>query len=119
MTKRHKTIIKVVSMSVNIFAHTTQWVQYSGVSVCGMKVNDPTVMSRKLDGWLNTTHIINVAELDQREATLGNVAQKGKHEKIQGSYEKDQGTWIDDDRSRALCAEYGVEQLLLPLLNAW
>ena len=86
-----------------------------------MKVNDPTVMSRKLDGWVNTTHIINVARLDQRKGTkmLEKLAQKGKHEKIQGSYEKDQGTWIDDDRSRALCAEYGVEQLLLPLLNAW
>ena len=50
---------------------------------------------------------------------LENVAQKGKHEKIQGSYAKTQGTWIDNDRGQATCAEFGVEQLLLLLLNAW
>lgn len=85
-----------------------------------MKVNGVVVMSRKRDRWLNATQILKVAGLDKSEITkvLEKVVPKGRHEKIQGGYGEYQGTWIDNNRGRALCVEYGVEQLLLPLMNA-
>ena len=85
-----------------------------------MKVNGVAVMCRKRDGWLNATQILKVAGLGVvgRTGVLEQVAQEGRHEEIYGGYEEYQDTWIDNDRGRALCAQYNVEQMLPSLLNA-
>lgn len=84
-----------------------------------MEVNGVAVMRRRHDDWLNATQILKVAGVDKGKRTK--VLEKeiliGEHEKVQGGYGKYQGTWINYHRGREFCRQYGVEQLLLPLLE--
>ena len=50
-------------------------------------------MRRRVDDWINATHILKVAGLDKPSRTriLEREVQKGLHEKIQGGYGKYQG----------------------------
>jgi regulatory protein SWI6 len=84
-----------------------------------MEVNGVAVMRRRTDSWLNATQILKVAGVDKGKRTK--VLEKeiliGEHEKIQGGYGKYQGTWINYQRGREFCRQFGVEQLLLPLLE--
>jgi regulatory protein SWI6 len=84
-----------------------------------MEVNGVAVMRRRHDGWLNATQILKVAGVDKGKRTK--VLEKeiliGEHEKVQGGYGKYQGTWINYHRGREFCRQYGVEQLLIPLLE--
>ncbi|KAG5440557.1 hypothetical protein PCK2_000382, partial [Pneumocystis canis] len=41
----------------------------------------------------------------------------GEHEKVQGGYGKYQGTWIPFERGVEFCRQYGVEQMLWPILS--
>jgi ankyrin repeat protein len=41
----------------------------------------------------------------------------GEHEKVQGGYGKYQGTWVSYQRGREFCRQYGVEDVLRPLLD--
>ena len=77
------------------------------------------VMRRRHDGWLNATQILKVAGVDKGKRTkvLEKEILTGEHEKVQGGYGKYQGTWINYHRGREFCRQYGVEQLLLPLLE--
>ncbi|KIX04094.1 uncharacterized protein Z518_07647 [Rhinocladiella mackenziei CBS 650.93] len=91
---------------------------YSNVSVFEMEVNGVAVMRRRTDSWLNATQILKVAGVDKGKRTK--VLEKeitGEHEKVQGGYGKYQGTWVNYQRGREFCRQYGVEQLLLPLLE--
>ena len=92
---------------------------YSSVSVFEMEVNGVTVMRRRADSWLNATQILKVAGVDKtmRTKILENEVHTGEHEKVQGGYGKYQGTWINRQRGREFCRRYGVERLLLPLLE--
>ena len=92
---------------------------YSNVSVFEMEVNGVAVMRRRADSWLNATQILKVAGVDKGKRTkvLEKEVQTGEHEKVQGGYGKYQGTWINYQRGREFCRQYGVEQLLLPLLE--
>ena len=92
---------------------------YSNVSVFEMEVNGVAVMRRRADGWLNATQILKVAGVDKGKRTkvLEKEILTGQHEKVQGGYGKYQGTWISYQRGREFCRQYGVEQLLLPLLE--
>lgn len=92
---------------------------YSNVSVFEMEVNGVAVMRRRADGWLNATQILKVAGVDKGKRTkvLEKEILTGQHEKVQGGYGKYQGTWISYHRGREFCRQYGVEQLLLPLLE--
>ena len=92
---------------------------YSNVSVFEMEVNGVAVMRRRHDGWLNATQILKVAGVDKGKRTkvLEKEILVGEHEKVQGGYGKYQGTWINYHRGREFCRQYGVEQLLLPLLE--
>jgi hypothetical protein len=88
---------------------------YSNVSVFEMEVNGVAVMRRRTDSWLNATQILKVAGVDKGKRTK--VLEKeitGEHEKVQGGYGKYQGTWVNYQRGREFCRQYGVEQLLLP-----
>ncbi|KAH8700047.1 start control protein cdc10 [Phaeosphaeriaceae sp. PMI808] len=92
---------------------------YSGVSVYEMEVNRVAVMRRRSDGWLNATQILKVAGVDKGKRTkvLEKEILPGEHEKVQGGYGKYQGTWINYRRGREFCRQYGVEDVLRPLLD--
>jgi ankyrin repeat protein len=91
---------------------------YSGVDVYEMEVNGVAVMRRRNDSWLNATQILKVAGVDKGKRTkiLEKEIQTGEHEKVQGGYGKYQGTWIKFDRGVEVCRQYGVEELLRPLM---
>ncbi|PMD62729.1 uncharacterized protein K444DRAFT_651684 [Hyaloscypha bicolor E] len=92
---------------------------YSGVDVYEMEVNSIAVMRRRKDSWLNATQILKVAGIEKGKRTK--VLEKeiliGEHEKVQGGYGKYQGTWIKFERGVEFCKQYGVEELLRPLLT--
>lgn len=92
---------------------------YSGVSVYEMEVNGVAVMRRRSDSWLNATQILKVAGVDKGKRTkvLEKEILVGEHEKVQGGYGKYQGTWINYRRGREFCRQYGVEEMLRPLLD--
>ena len=92
---------------------------YSGVSVYEMEINGVAVMRRRSDSWLNATQILKVAGVDKGKRTkvLEKEILTGEHEKVQGGYGKYQGTWINYRRGREFCRQYGVEDLLKPLLD--
>src|SRR5436190_9116925 len=84
-----------------------------------MIVNGIVVMRRHSDSWLNATQILKVAGIDKGKRTK--VLEKeiliGEHEKVQGGYGKYQGTWIKFERGVEFCRQYGVEELVRPLLT--
>ncbi|KAI9696741.1 MAG: transcriptional regulator swi6 [Candelina mexicana] len=92
---------------------------YSGVSVYEMEVNGIAVMRRRADSWLNATQILKVGgvEKGKRTKVLEKEILVGEHEKVQGGYGKYQGTWIKYNRGVEFCRQYGVEDLLRPLLE--
>ncbi|XXG95238.1 hypothetical protein Hte_001498 [Hypoxylon texense] len=92
---------------------------YSGVDVYEMEVNGVAVMRRRHDSWLNATQILKVANIDKGKRTkiLEKEIQTGEHEKVQGGYGKYQGTWIKFERGVEVCRQYGVEEILRPLLT--
>ncbi|EFQ33774.1 uncharacterized protein GLRG_08918 [Colletotrichum graminicola M1.001] len=92
---------------------------YSGVDVYEMEVRGIAVMRRRQDSWLNATQILKVAGVEKAKRTkiLEKEIQTGEHEKVQGGYGKYQGTWIKFDRGVEVCRQYGVEDMLRPLLT--
>lgn len=84
-----------------------------------MEVNGIAVMRRRSDSWLNATQILKVASVDKGKRTkvLEKEILTGEHEKVQGGYGKYQGTWINYRRGREFCRQYGVEEILRPLLD--
>jgi regulatory protein SWI6 len=76
-------------------------------------------MRRRSDSWLNATQILKVAGVDKGKRTkvLEKEILVGEHEKVQGGYGKYQGTWINYRRGREFCRQYGVEEILRPLLD--
>ncbi|KAL1888894.1 transcriptional regulator swi6 [Sporothrix stenoceras] len=92
---------------------------YSNTNVYEMEVNGIAVMRRRHDSWLNATQILKVAGVDKGKRTkiLEKEIQTGEHEKIQGGYGKYQGTWIRFERGVEVCRQYGVEEILRPLLT--
>jgi regulatory protein SWI6 len=102
-------------------AHANMSLQavYSGVHVYEMEVQGVACMRRRNDGWLNATQILKVAGVDKGKRTkvLEKEILVGEHEKVQGGYGKYQGTWISYKRGREFCRQYGVEEMLRPLLD--
>ncbi|KAI9669281.1 MAG: transcriptional regulator swi6 [Alyxoria varia] len=92
---------------------------YSGVPVYEMEIREIAVMRRRADSWLNATQILKVAgvEKGRRTKILEKEIHVGQHEKVQGGYGRYQGTWISYERGRQFCREYGVEDILKPLLD--
>ena len=92
---------------------------YSNVSVYEMEVLGVAVMRRRIDSWLNATQILKVAGIDKGKRTkvLEKEILTGEHEKVQGGYGRYQGTWINYKRGVEFCQQYGVEELLRPLLE--
>lgn len=92
---------------------------YSNVAVYEMEVNGTAVMRRRSDSWLNATQILKVAGVDKGKRTkvLDKEILNGEREKVQGGYGKYQGTWINYRRGVEFCRQYGVEEILRPLLE--
>ncbi|KAL9041236.1 MAG: hypothetical protein Q9180_001412 [Flavoplaca navasiana] len=92
---------------------------YSSVSVYEMEVNGIAVMRRRSDSWLNATQILKVAGMEKAKRTkvLEKEILTGEHEKVQGGYGKYQGTWINYRKGVAFCHQYGVGEILRPLLE--
>ncbi|KAL8749623.1 MAG: hypothetical protein Q9199_007572 [Rusavskia elegans] len=92
---------------------------YSSVSVYEMEVNGIAVMRRRSDSWLNATQILKVAGIEKAKRTkvLEKEILNGEHEKVQGGYGKYQGTWINYHKGVAFCRQYGVGEILRPLLE--
>ncbi|CAL8575976.1 transcriptional regulator swi6 [Xanthoria parietina] len=92
---------------------------YSSVSVYEMEVNGVAVMRRRSDSWLNATQILKVAGMEKAKRTkvLEKEILNGEHEKVQGGYGKYQGTWINYHKGVAFCRQYGVGEILRPLLE--
>lgn len=84
-----------------------------------MEVNGIAVMRRRNDSWLNATQILKVAGIEKGKRTkvLEKEILAGEHEKVQGGYGKYQGTWVNYKRGVDFCRQYGVEELLRPLLE--
>lgn len=82
-------------------------------------MNGVAVMRRRSDSWLNATQILKVAGIDKGKRTkvLEKEILLGEHEKVQGGYGKYQGTWINYHRGVDFCRQYGVADLLRPLLE--
>jgi transcription factor MBP1 len=66
------------------------------VPVYEYSVDGNHVMRRRVDDWINATHILKVADYDKpaRTRILEREVQKGTHEKVQGGYGKYQGTHV-------------------------
>ncbi|RDL34593.1 uncharacterized protein BP5553_07721 [Venustampulla echinocandica] len=92
---------------------------YPNILMYEMEANGAAVMRRSSDSWLNATQILKVAQMKkgQRAKTIAREILIGEHEKIQGGYGISQGIWINYERGVRLCRQYGVEELLRPLLN--
>ncbi|ATY66423.1 start control protein cdc10 [Cordyceps militaris CM01] len=107
------------SFNVNPSGPQIYSASYSGVDVYEMEVNTIAVMRRRHDSCLNATQILKVAGVDKGKRTkiLEKEIQTGEHEKVQGGYGKYQGTWINFERGVEVCRQYGVEELLRPLLT--
>ena len=84
-----------------------------------MEVNGVAVMRRRADSWLNATQILKVAGIDKGKRTkvLEKEILSGEHEKVQGGYGKYQGTWINYQRGVEFCRQYGVAEILRPVLE--
>ncbi|KAI1747276.1 ANK-repeat protein MBP1 [Xylaria castorea] len=86
---------------------------YSGIPVYeyqfGTELKEH-VMRRKLDNWINATHILKCAGFDKpaRTRILEREVQKDVHEKIQGGYGKYQGTWIPLESGEALARRNNI-----------
>jgi regulatory protein SWI6 len=84
-----------------------------------MEINNLVVMRRRDDSWLNATQILKIAGIEKGKRTkvLEKEILAGQHEKVQGGYGKYQGTWINYRRGVEFCRQYGVEEILRPLLE--
>lgn len=109
--------------NIEVYERPQIWTAvYSNVSVYETIVNSIAVMRRRTDSWLNATQILKVAGVPKARRTkilqaLEREAEPHKHEKVQGGYGKYQGTWVEFERGRELCREWGVEDILRPLLE--
>ncbi|CAG8629290.1 10153_t:CDS:2 [Cetraspora pellucida] len=92
---------------------------YSGVPVYEFLVRDVAVMRRRPDSYLNATQILKVAGLEKGKRTkiIEKEVLTGDHEKVQGGYGKYQGTWVPYERGKELAEQYGVLEILRPLLE--
>ncbi|CAI2168889.1 1982_t:CDS:2 [Funneliformis geosporum] len=92
---------------------------YSGVPVYEFLIRDVAVMRRRPDSYLNATQILKVAGLEKGKRTkiIEKEVLTGEHEKVQGGYGKYQGTWVPFERGKDLAEQYGVLEILRPLLD--
>ncbi|KAI0473207.1 ANK-repeat protein MBP1 [Xylariaceae sp. FL0804] len=95
---------------------------YSGIPVYEFQFGADLkehVMRRRVDDWINATHILKSAGFDKpaRTRILEREVQKDVHEKIQGGYGKYQGTWIPLESGEQLAHRNNVYDRLRPIFE--
>ncbi|KAI1110312.1 ANK-repeat protein MBP1 [Nemania sp. NC0429] len=95
---------------------------YSGIPVYEYQFGPELkehVMRRRLDNWINATHILKCAGFDKpaRTRILEREVQKDVHEKIQGGYGKYQGTWIPLEVGEQLAQRNNIYDRLRPIFE--
>lgn len=92
---------------------------YSNVPVFEFVTSEGPIMRRKLDGWINATHILKIAKFPKAKRTriLEKDVQTGIHEKVQGGYGKYQGTYVPLDIGKDIARSFGVLEVLQPIFD--
>lgn len=96
---------------------------YSNVPVYEMLVRGIGVMRRRSDSWINATQILKVAGISKSQRTKildKDIAAPDsgiQFEKVQGGYGRYQGTWIPFHEAEAMADQYGILDLIRPLLD--
>ncbi|CCH62940.1 hypothetical protein TBLA_0I02840 [Henningerozyma blattae CBS 6284] len=93
--------------------------KYSGVPVYEFIHPTGSIMKRKIDGWVNATHILKAAKFPKAKRTriLEKEVIHEIHEKVQGGFGKYQGTWVPTDIATRLSKKFGVFEEIQPLLD--
>lgn len=92
---------------------------YSNVPVFEYVTLEGPVMRRKLDSWINATHILKTARFPKAKRTriLEKDVQTGIHEKVQGGYGKYQGTYVPLELGAEIAKSFGVFEVLEPIFE--
>ena len=92
---------------------------YSNVPVFEFVTPEGPIMRRKLDLWINATHILKIAKFPKARRTrvLEKDIQTGIHDKVQGGYGKYQGTYVPLDIGAELARNFGVYDILQPMFD--
>lgn len=92
---------------------------YSNVPVFEFVTSEGPIMRRKLDSWINATHILKIAKFPKARRTriLEKDVQTGIHEKVQGGYGKYQGTYVPLDLGATIAKNFGVYDVLKPIFE--
>ncbi|SCU94366.1 LAME_0F07184g1_1 [Lachancea meyersii CBS 8951] len=93
--------------------------KYSGVDVYEFIHPTGSIMKRKVDDWVNATHILKAAKFAKAKRTriLEREVIKDTHEKVQGGFGKYQGTWVPLSIARNLAEKFEVLEELKPLFD--
>lgn len=93
--------------------------KYSNVPVFEFVTLEGPIMRRKLDSWINATHILKIAKLPKAKRTriLEKDVQTGIHEKVQGGYGKYQGTYVPLELGEIIARNYDVYEVLKPIFQ--
>lgn len=92
---------------------------YSNVPVFEFVTSEGPIMRRKLDSWINATHILKIAKFPKARRTriLEKDVQTGVHEKVQGGYGKYQGTYVPLELGVTIAKNFGVYDVLRPIFE--
>ena len=103
-----------MAMDTQIYSAT-----YSNVPVFEFVTSEGPIMRRKLDSWINATHILKIARFPKAKRTriLEKDVQTGIHEKVQGGYGKYQGTYVPLNLGAEIAQSFGVYDVLKPIFE--
>lgn len=92
---------------------------YSNVPVFEFVTSEGPIMRRKLDSWINATHILKIAKFPKAKRTriLEKDVQTGIHEKVQGGYGKYQGTYVPLNLGEKIARNFDVYDMLSPIFE--
>lgn len=92
---------------------------YSNVPVFELVTSEGPIMRRKLDSWINATHILKIAKFPKAKRTriLEKDVQTGVHEKVQGGYGKYQGTYVPLELGAEIAKNFDVFDVLRPIFE--
>lgn len=92
---------------------------YSNVPVFEFVTAEGPVMRRKLDSWINATHILKVAKFPKAKRTriLEKDVQTKTHDKVQGGYGKYQGTYVPLVLGAEIARTFGIYDVLQPIFD--
>lgn len=92
---------------------------YSNVPVFEFVTSEGPVMRRKLDSYINATHILKIAKFPKAKRTriLEKDVQTRTHDKVQGGYGKYQGTYVPLELGEEIARNFGIYDILRPIFE--